>query len=80
VTSWPESIATREEPSIASLRVYSKLKKVESSVLFQAHIGRIGLREFLATTRVLDIKSGDCLYRGGRETAEYILLYCNNRL
>ena len=79
MTSWPESIAARGEPSIASLRLYSKLKKAESSALFQARTGRIGLRGFLATTRVPGIESGDCLCRGGRETAEHMLLHCNNR-
>ena len=78
-TSWPESIAARGEPSKASIKLYNKLKKAESSALFQARTGRIGLRRFLASARVPGIDSGDCLCRKGRETAEHMLLHCDNR-
>ena len=67
------------EPSKASLKLYSKLKKAESSALFQAYTGQIGLRKFLASARVPRVDLGDCLYGEGSETAEHILLYCDNR-
>jgi hypothetical protein len=78
-TSWPESVAALGEPSKSTLKLYSQLKKAESSVLFQARTGRIGLRRFLASVRVPGIESGDCLCGKGRETAEHMLLYCDNR-
>ena len=78
-TSWPESIAASEEPNKASLKLYKELKKAESSALFQARTRRIGLRRFLASARVPGIESGDCLCGGGQETAEHILLYCDDR-
>jgi hypothetical protein len=77
--SWPESIAAKGEPNRASLKLYSKLKKAESSALFQARTGRIGLRGFLATMRVPGIESGECLCGGGKETAEHMLLDCYDR-
>ena len=78
-TSWPESVAARGEPSKASIKLYSKLKKAESSALFQARTGRIGLRRLLASARVPGIDSRDCLCIKGRETAEHMLLHCDNR-
>ena len=77
--SWPESIAALGQPDKSSLKLYSQLKKAESSVLFQARTGRIGLRRFLASARVPGIESADCLYGKGQETAEHILLYCDER-
>jgi len=78
-TSWPESIAALGEPSKSTLKLYGQLKKAESTALFQARTGRIGLRRFLASARVPGIESGDCLCGKGRETAEHMLLYCDNR-
>ena len=78
-TSWPESVAALEEPSTSTLKLYSQLKKAESSVLFQARTGRIGLRRFLALVRVPGIDSEDCLCGKGKETAEHLLLHCDNR-
>ena len=77
-TSWPESVAASGEPNNTSLKLYKELKKAESSVLFQARTGRIGLRKFLASARVPEIESGECLCRGGLETVEHVLLYCDN--
>ena len=73
------SITARGEPSRAVLKLYSKLKKAESSALFQARTGRIGLRRFLAISKVPGIESEDCLCGGGRETAEHMLLHCDDR-
>ena len=76
-SSWPESIAARDPPSLKSLKLYENLKKAESSVLFQARIGRIGLRRFLATAHVPGILP-ECLCGKGVETVEHFLLYCRN--
>lgn len=78
-TSWPESVAALSEPSKSTLKLYSQLKKAQSSALLQAMTGRIGLRHFLASVKVPGIESGGCLCGKGRETAEHILLYCDNR-
>jgi hypothetical protein len=77
--SWPESVAALGQPDRSSLKLYGQLKKAESSVLFQARTGRIGLRRFLASARVPGIESADCLCGKGKETAEHILLYCDER-
>ena len=75
--SWPESIAALKQPTQGSLKLYSKLKKAESSVLFQARTGRIGLRRFLASVRVPGV-SEECLCEQGKETAEHVLLHCGD--
>jgi hypothetical protein len=77
--SWPESVAALRQLDKSSLKLYSQLKKAESSALFQARTGRIGLWRFLASARVLGIKSADCLCSKGQETAEHILLHCDER-
>jgi hypothetical protein len=76
--SWPESIAALDQPFQSGLKLYSQLKKAESSALFQARTGRIGLWRFLAFVRVPRVESEECLYGKGKETAEHILLHCDN--
>src|ERR1700704_6561442 len=76
--SWPESIAALDQPSQSCLKLYSQLKKVESSALFQARTGRIGLRRFLASVKVPEVESEECLCEKGKETAEHVLLHCDN--
>jgi hypothetical protein len=56
-----------------------KLKKAESSAVFQARTGRIGLRHFLAKARVPEISSPECSCGHGLETAEHVLLHCKDR-
>ncbi len=77
--SWPESVAALGQPDKSSLKLYGQLKKAESSALFQARTGRIGLRRFLASARVPGIESAECLCGKGQETAEHILLHCDDR-
>ena len=77
--SWPESVAALGQPDGSSLKLYGQLKKAESSVLFQARTGRIGIRRFLASARVPGIESVECLCGKGKETAEHVLLYCDER-
>jgi hypothetical protein len=76
--SWLESIAAVDQPSQSCLKLYSQLKKAESSALFQARTGRIGLRLFLTSVRVPGVDSDDCLCEKGKETAEHVLLHCDN--
>jgi hypothetical protein len=76
--SWPESIAALNQPSQSCLKLYSQLKKAESSAGFQASTGRIGLRRFQASARVPEVDSDECLRGKGKETAEHVLLHCDN--
>ena len=76
--SWPESIAALDQPSQSYLKLYSQLKKAESSALFQAKTGRISLWWFLASMKVPRVESEECLCKKGKETAEYVLLYYDN--
>ena len=62
---------------LSSLK-FCLLKKAESSALFQARTGRIGLRRFLASVRVPGVESEECLCEKGKETAEHVLLYYDN--
>jgi hypothetical protein len=76
--SWPESIAALDQPSQSCLKLYSQLNKAESSALFQARTGRIGLRRFLASVKVPGVESEECLCEKGKKTAEHVLLHCDN--
>jgi hypothetical protein len=76
---WHVSLAKDGQPKPKNFKLYSKLKKAESSVVFQARTGRIGLRHFLAKARVPEISSPECSCGGGLETAEHVLLHCWNR-
>jgi hypothetical protein len=71
-------VAALNQPFQSCLKLYSQLKKAESSALFQAKTGRIGLRRFLAFLGVPGIKSKKCLCKKGKETAEHVLLYYDN--
>jgi hypothetical protein len=76
--SWLESIAALNQPSQSCLKLYSQLKKAKNSALFQARTGRIGLRRFLVSVRVPEVDSEECLCEKGKETAEHVLLRCDN--
>jgi hypothetical protein len=69
------SIAALDKPCAKKLKLYDNLKKAESSVVFQARTGRIGLGHFLNIANVPGYKLS-CQYKRGDETAEHILLYC----
>ncbi|PQE10735.1 zinc knuckle protein [Rutstroemia sp. NJR-2017a WRK4] len=53
------SVAALGYPDYKSLRLYDRLRKAESSILFQARTDRIGLRGFLASAKVPQIDSGE---------------------
>ena len=76
---WHVSLAKDGQPRPKNVKLYSKLKKAESSAVFQARTGRIGLRHFLAKARVPGISSPECCCGSGLETAEHVLLHCKNR-
>jgi hypothetical protein len=58
------------------LKLYKGLWKVESALLTQARIRKIGLAKFLYKQRVLSITIATCLCRAGQETLQHMALYC----
>jgi hypothetical protein len=75
---WWCSFAAQAQPNKSILRLHNQLKKAESSALIQARTGRIGLRQFLFKVNVPGIDSPLCLCGKGVETAEHLLLFCDN--
>ena len=75
---WWCSFAALGQPDARNLELYSRLKKAESSALFQARTGRIGLRLFLHTANVPGVDSTFCSCGQGVETAEHLLLHCRD--
>ena len=73
---WKYSYAALGQPDTRNLRLYDQLRKAESSALFQARTGRIGLRLFLHTANVPGIDTTLCSCGHGIETAEHLLLHC----
>jgi hypothetical protein len=62
-------------PNKAVLKLHSRLKKAESSILVQARTGRIGLPKFLYNCKVPSVLSAQCRYSAGEETPQYIALF-----
>ena len=65
-----------EEPGANRLKLYTQLKKAESTVLIQARTGRIGLAHFLSKACVPGFESPACKCELGIKTAEHLLLHC----
>ena len=58
-----------------ALKLHSRLRKAESSVLVQARTGRIGLARFLFNHKESGIESAKCRCRAGEETPLHMALY-----
>ena len=58
------------------LHLHEKLTKAESSVLIQAHTGKIGLRAFLFQRRVPSVLTPICQCGIGPQTAEHLFYEC----
>ena len=52
-------------PNKVALKLHSRLRKAESSVLVQARTGRIGLARFLFNHKVPGVESAKCRCWGG---------------
>ena len=65
-----------QPPQKEVLKIHSKLRKAESSVLIQLRTGRIGLAHFLNKARVPEFDTGQCRCGHGAETPRHLLLYC----
>ena len=66
-------------PSRQVLKLHAGLKKAESSMLVQAHTGRVGLAKFLYGRKVPRIQTAQCCCKAGEETVYHIALYCTNK-
>jgi hypothetical protein len=55
-------------PGRQVLKLHTGLKKAESSMLVQAHIGQVGLAKFLYKQKVSRIQTAQCCYKAGEET------------
>jgi hypothetical protein len=65
-------------PNKAVPKLHSGLRKAESSVLVQAHTGRIGLAKFLYNRKVPGVLSAQCNCSAGEETPQHIALFCTD--
>ena len=63
-------------PDPKVLKLYSGLRKAESSALVQFRTGYTGLAYFLYKACVLGIESGLCSYRSSSEMPRHILIHC----
>jgi hypothetical protein len=67
-------------PNEAVLKLYSGLRKAESSVRVQARTGRIGLAKFLYNRKVLGVLTAQCRCGAGEETPRHIALFCTDEI
>ena len=71
-------LADRDPPDLLftdkALRKHEGLTKAQSSLLAQARIGDIGLREYLFRRGVLEVATPHCECGEGRETVEYLVI------
>jgi hypothetical protein len=58
-----------------ALKLHSRLRKAESSVLVQARTGRIGLARFLFNHKVSGIESAKCRCKAREEAPWHMALY-----
>jgi hypothetical protein len=72
------SIPKDTPPNKAALKLHSKLRKAESSVLIQARTSRIGLTKFLYNRKVLGVLTAQCRCGAGEETPRHIALFCTD--
>ena len=60
-----------------ALQRHEGLTKARSSLLVQARIAAIGLRDFLFKTKALEINTPYCECGEGRETVEHLVVWCS---
>jgi hypothetical protein len=76
--SGPESIAALNQPSQSCLKLYSQLKRQRAQRSFRLGLGGSAFGGFLASVRVPGVESEECLCEKGKETAEHVLLHCDD--
>jgi len=59
-----------------ALKRHEGLTKAQSSLLAQARIGDIGLRDYLFRVKVLEVPTPYCACGQGREIVEHLVVWC----
>ena len=75
-------MADEDPPTLLStnkaLARHEGLTKAQSSLLAQARIGDIGLRDYLFRVKVPEVPTPYCACGQGRETVEHLVVWCPN--
>jgi hypothetical protein len=75
-------IADEDPPALLftnrALQRHEGLTKAQSTLLSQARIGDIGLRDYLFRVKVPDVNTPYCTCGEGRETVEHLVVWCPN--
>jgi hypothetical protein len=75
-------IADKDPPALLftnrALERHEGLTKAQSSLLSQARIGDIGLRDYLFRVKVPEVYTPYCACGEGRETVEHLVVWCSN--
>ena len=73
-------IADKDPPALLftnrALKRHEGLIKAQSSLLSQARIGDIGLRDYLFKVKVLEVYTPYCSCGEGREIVEHLVVWC----
>lgn len=82
-TSRPiERLADGDPPALLftkkALERHEGLTKAQSTLLSQACIGDIGLRDYLFKVKVPEVRTPYCGCGEGRETVEHLVVWCSN--
>ena len=85
-TSWNNEVRGKDlrilvpQPSKKDLMIHTKLKKPQSSLLVQMRTGKIGLRSFLYTRKIVEDERCECGHTS--QTVRHVLMECRkfNRL
>jgi hypothetical protein len=75
-------IADEDPPALLftnrALQRHEGLTKAQSTLLSQARIGDIGLRDYLFKVKVPEVRTPYCECGEGRETVEHLVVWCSN--
>ncbi|EAQ87036.1 predicted protein [Chaetomium globosum CBS 148.51] len=75
-----EPLADEDPPALLftdkALTGHEGLTKAQSSLLSQARIGDIGLRDYLFRVKVPEVRTPYCECGRGRETVEHLVVWC----
>ena len=81
-TSWTNEVKGKDlgvlvpQPDKKGLMIHTKLKKSQSSLLVQTRTGKIGLRSFLYTRKIVEDERCKCGHTS--QTVRHILMECPN--
>ena len=73
-------MADKDPPTLLftnkALKRHEGLTKAQSTLLFQARTGDIGLRDYLFRVKVPGVRTPYCGCGEGRETVEHLVVWC----